>query len=96
MERRPNRQIGKNTKSIWPVVQESMERIGETLAQWRQRINARIELLRNLRSFSDEPYIEGDLIVNGTEKKLNESIDREGNHIRVWGKQKERSSIKGE
>lgn len=89
-------QIGKNTKSIWPVTQESMERIGETLADWKQRINTRINLLRNLRSFDDDPFIEGDLIVNGNEKKLNESIDREGNHIRVWGKQKERSSIKGE
>ena len=94
MERRPDRKIGKNTRSIWPVVKESMEIIGENLAQWRQRINARINLLRNLRSFDDNPYIEGGLIVNGTEEELNKKIEHEGTYIRVHGKQKDRSSIK--
>lgn len=94
MERRPGRQIGKNTRSIWPVIPKSIEMVGETLASWMQRINARINLLRNLRSFDDDPYIEGDLIVHGTEEELNTKIDNAGTCIRVHGKQKDRSSIK--
>lgn len=92
-ERLPKQKIDKHTRSIWPVIKKEMKVLGETLTEWKQRINARINLLRNLRSFDYDAHVEADLIVNGSEEKVNELIDNEGLNIRVWHKQKEKPSV---
>ena len=82
-------EITADTKSIWPILRVP-EIIGETLTKWKARINSRINLLRNLRSFSGGGIVDGETIVLGTEKELEEQIDKTGSYIRVWRENKNR------